>query len=72
MPWSRIEPAVLRARRSSLGVQRMPAQTRWVMPRADLRANSGWPTPPQTIIPSVAVLVGRRPFATVQESGATG
>jgi hypothetical protein len=41
------------------------------MPRADLRASSGWPTP-LTIIPSVVVLVSQRPFAAVQESGATG
>ena len=41
---------LLRVRRSSL-VQRMPAQARWLMPREDLRASSGWPTTPQTIIP---------------------
>ena len=72
MPWSGIEPACYDVRRSSQGVEQMPAQVRWLMPRADLRASSGWPTPPQTIIASVAMLGGQRPFAAVQESGAMG
>jgi hypothetical protein len=72
MPWSGIKPACYDVLRSSQGVQQMPAQARWLMPRADLRASSGWPTPPQTIIPSVAIPGDQRRFAAVQESGATG